>query len=174
AYVGGRAPEQREQLLAMAQGQKNRFAQFVAEGLQAPSEDAARPTHPRDEEVLRRGAMINDNRCVACHGLDAQCVPGAFPPLAGADWATGDPAITVRIDLHGLQGPITVRGQTYDSIMPPVVDLSEQDIADVVTYIRQSFGNDAEAVTLEQVKATRRANWRHPPWTVDELREASR
>ena len=174
AYASAQSQEKREQLLAMARGQKNRFAQFLAEGLQRPPEGAAEAKFPRDEVVLRRGETIYNNRCVACHGLDAQGVPGAFPPLAGSEWVTGDPSIPVRIVLHGLQGPVTVRGETYDSIMPPVVDLSEQDIADVLTYIRQSFGNDAEAVTLDQVKATRRANWRHPPWTIEELRAASK
>lgn len=171
-YAAAQSEEKRAQLLAMARDQKNRFAQFLAEGLQAAPESAAEPKFARDEDVLRRGATVYNNRCVACHGLDAQGVPGAFPPLAGSEWVTGDPSIPVRIILHGLQGPVSVRGETYDSIMPPVVDLSEQDIADVVTYIRQSFGNDAEAVTLDQVKTFRRGLWGRGLWTIEQLREA--
>ncbi len=169
AYVAANDPKRREALRRDASGRDNAFAQFVLKGLEESLKPAAEPRFPRDEDVLRRGAAIYTNRCVACHGLDAQGVEGAFPPLAGSEWVVGEPGVPIRIVLHGLHGPITVAGKSFDSIMPPVVDLTEQDVADVITYIRQSFGNDAPAATLEQVRQARRGNWGRGLWTAEEL-----
>ena len=67
-------------------------------------------------------------------------------------------------------GPITVDGVTYNSMMPPVAGVSDQDIADVLTYVRQSFGNQSNPVTADQVKAVRAANaTRTAPWNTAEL-----
>ena len=173
AHVASGAAEERAALLQAARERNNAFARLVVAGLSAPPPAAREPLYPRDQVVLRRGAAVYTNRCVACHGLDGQGVPGAFPPLAGSEWVTGDPSIPIKIVLHGLQGPITVAGAHYDSIMPPVVDLSEQDVADVVTHVRQSFGNDAAAVTLDQVRAARRGNWNRGLWTIDELTQSA-
>ncbi|MFM9000101.1 MAG: c-type cytochrome, partial [Opitutia bacterium] len=72
--------------------------------------------------------------------------------------------------LQGLMGPITVNGMTYNSMMPPVAGVSDADIADVLTYVRQSFGNKASAVTPAQVKAVRDASGtRAAPWNTAEL-----
>jgi uncharacterized protein len=168
------AGARREAVVEWARRQQNDFARLVLSGLEAQERVAPAPQHPRDEAVLRRGAALYTNRCVACHGLDAQGVPGAFPPLANSEWVVGDPAIPIKIVLHGMQGPVVVAGQSYDSIMPPVVDLNEQDVADVVTYVRQSFGNDAAAVSVEQVRAVRRANWGRGMWTAEELTAPAR
>ncbi len=108
--------------------------------------------------------------CVACHGLDGQGVAGAFPPITGVSWMTGDPTLPIRIVMHGLIGPIEVNGTQYDSVMPPVVGLSDADIANVVTYVRQSFGNDASAVTETEVRNLRqRTRGRRDLWKVEEL-----
>jgi len=123
-----------------------------------------------DEEVHARGIEVYSRTCVACHGPDGKGVAGAFPPLDGVDWVTGDPSKAIRIILHGLQGPIEVAGQRYENVMPPHTDLKDQEIADVLTYVRQTWSNDAAAVSPAQVKELRDAfAGRTAFWTAEEL-----
>lgn len=110
--------------------------------------------------------------CSVCHGPQGAGVPGAFPPLAGSEIATAaDPSRIIRIVLHGLNGPITVKGVTVNSVMPPQgAALTDTQIADVLTYVRQSWGNQAPPVTVEAVTAARAATAsRTTFWTWDEL-----
>lgn len=101
------------------------------------------------------GKKIYDSICLACHMANGTGVPGMFPPLAGTDWVTGDKEQLIRITIQGLSGKIEVNGKTYNNIMPPNSHLSDREIADVLTYIRQSFGNDASEVTVEEVNNVR-------------------
>jgi mono/diheme cytochrome c family protein len=85
-------------------------------------------------------------------------IPGVYPSLAGSALATGDERLAIRIVLHGFQGPIERNGTKYNGVMQPWRnDLSDQQIADVLTYVRSSWGNTAAAVTPEAVKAEREA-----------------
>jgi uncharacterized protein len=108
-----------------------------------------------DSEIHARGKAVYDLTCIACHGPDGNGVEGAFPPLNGSDWLTGDPSIPAKIVIHGLQGPIKVNGKDFAGVMPPVVGLTDQQVADVLTYARQSWKNDAAPVTAEQAKQAR-------------------
>jgi quinoprotein glucose dehydrogenase len=94
--------------------------------------------------------------CAACHGQQGEGT-AAGPPLAGSEWVNGPPENLIRIQLRGLQGPITVKGQTYDfpSGMAPLAYQTDEQIAAVLTYIRSSFGNSAPAVTPAEVAALR-------------------
>ncbi len=124
-----------------------------------------------DPAVHARGLAVFNRTCIACHGAEGKGVPGAFPPLDESTWVTSDPAISARIALSGLQGPITVAGQNYSNVMPPHGDLKDSEIADVLTYVRQSWSNDAPAVAEETVKQVRaQSGNRSTPWTVDELK----
>lgn len=136
----------------------------------APVQEIVRKNAP-EPAVHKRGLAVYNRTCVACHGADGKGVPGAFPSLDGADWATGDPSVPVRIILAGLQGPIEVSGQKYNNIMPPHTDLKDAEIADVLTYVRQTWSNDATPVAEDFVKQNRKkyAN-RKTPWTAGELR----
>jgi len=121
--------------------------------------------------VHERGLAVYGRTCIACHGPEGKGVPGAFPPLDGSSWATGDPSIPARILLLGLQGPIEVSGQKFENIMPPHTDLKDGEIADVLTYVRQNWGNDATPVTEDLVKQTRaKFASRGKPWTAAELK----
>ncbi len=136
----------------------------------APAKEMVRKNVPVTA-VHERGAAIYSRTCIACHGPDGKGVPGAFPPLDGADWAVGDPSIPVRIILAGLQGPIEVSGQKFNNIMPPHTDLKDSEIADVLTYVRQTWSNDATAVSEDFVKQTRaKFAGRSAPWTAAELK----
>jgi mono/diheme cytochrome c family protein len=122
--------------------------------------------------VHERGFAIYNRTCIACHGADGKGVPGTFPPLDGADWATGDPSVPTRIVLAGLQGPIEVAGQKFNNIMPPHTDLKDAEIADVLTYVRQTWSNDATPVAEDFVKQIRQKYAdRKTPWTAEELKK---
>ncbi len=119
------------------------------------------------------GEKIYQANCMACHQVTGQGMPGAFPPLAGSDWAGKDPDMLARIIIAGMQGPITVNGTEYNSIMAPLgAVLSDEDIANVLTYVRQAWGNDYPAVDASVVAEARAATGARSMWTVEDL-EAS-
>lgn len=100
-------------------------------------------------------------------------MPGVYPPLAGSSWVTGPAARPIAVVLHGVQGPITVKGATYNSAMMPYgtgVPMSDAEVAAVVSYIRSSWGNTAAAVTEAEVARVRKATaTRSAPYSAAEL-----
>lgn len=107
-------------------------------------------------DALIDGGLIYESKCVACHQANGAGVPSVFPPLAGSEWVLGDSKILAHILLHGLQGEIAVKGDTYNSMMPAFGEiLSDAEIAAVLTHIRSQWKNDASAVTADIVKKTR-------------------
>lgn len=110
-----------------------------------------------DAEVHQRGAEVYGRTCIACHGPDGRGVEGAFPPLLGSDWITGAKDLPIQIVLHGLMGPVEVGGKKFNNVMPPLGGtLSDQEIADVMTYVRQSWSNDASPVSVAEVAKVRK------------------
>jgi ubiquinol-cytochrome c reductase cytochrome b subunit len=105
----------------------------------------------------KAGAMVFSQNCSSCHGADGKGTPGAFPPLANNPLVVGDASKVIGIVNKGLSGTITVAGATYNGQMPPWKGtLSNNDIANVITYIRTSLGtNTASAVTPAQVAASK-------------------
>lgn len=99
------------------------------------------------------GSKVFQTNCSSCHGATGQGLPGAFPPLANNPTVTGDPNKVIGIVLNGLHGSISINGATYNGQMPAWKGtLSNADVADVITYIRGSLGNNkASAVTQAQV-----------------------
>ena len=110
------------------------------------------PIDPAVMEVGKAQFLV----CGACHGQNGEGGPIA-PPLAGSDWVKGPVSNLIRIQLRGLQGPITVSGKEYNMPggMAALSYQTDAQIAGVLTYIRNSFGNKASAVTPEQVAALR-------------------
>ena len=107
------------------------------------------------EEFTGKGQEIYQWYCGACHQRDGKGDSGRFPPLAGVDWVTGDEKRLINVVLNGLEGAIEVNGEMYNGAMPQHSFLSDQQIADVLTYIRGSFGNQASEITAEQVSEVR-------------------
>ncbi|HZH70885.1 MAG TPA: cytochrome c [Mariniphaga sp.] len=123
---------------------------------QSQPETEINDSEPRSATATAHpGKKVYDSVCLACHMANGTGVPGMFPPLANTDWVTGDKEQLIRITIQGLSGKIEVNGTTYNNIMPPNSHLSDREIADVLTYIRQSFGNDASEVTVEEVSTVR-------------------
>ena len=120
---------------------------------------------------LSRGKAVYENICGLCHNNDGSGKSGQAPPFVGSEWALGSPNRMIRIPLAGLAGPIQVNGQPWNLAMPAMgAALPDDDLAAVLTYIRQSWGNKASAITPEQVKAVRaEVGNRTQPWTADQL-----
>jgi glucose/arabinose dehydrogenase/mono/diheme cytochrome c family protein len=118
------------------------------------------------------GGRVYKHLCLNCHQPTGLGLPGVYPPLAGSEWVTGDKAALIKMLLHGVLGPMTVGGKTFNALMPPS-GLSDRQIADVLTYARSHFGNQAGAVTVDEVKRLRAAHkGRNAVWTADELKGA--
>lgn len=101
------------------------------------------------------GKKVYNSVCLACHMADGSGVPGMHPPLIESDFVNGDKEELIKITLEGLSGKIEVNGEEYNSIMPPHSHLSDKKIADVLTYIRGSFGNNSNEITPEEVQEVR-------------------
>lgn len=115
-------------------------------------------------QMLARGKQVYEQVCGLCHGNDGAGKPGQAPPLAGSEWviAKGYQRLA-HIPLEGLNGQITVEGKEWNMSMAAMgAALSDADMAAVLTYIRGSWGNKADAVTADDVKSTRAAMGAHP------------
>lgn len=136
--------------------------------------DALQPSTGGMDEAIKKGrALFSSQGCAACHQVSGMGMPGAFPPLAGSEWVLEEGHHhLVRIVLHGLIGPITVKGAQYNSQMPGFPQLSDEAIANILTYIKNSkeWGNETgEWITPEQVKAIRDETGDQKQWVPAEL-----
>lgn len=107
--------------------------------------------------TIARGKQVYHDQCLACHQVDGLGVQGMNPPLSKTKFVLGDKPTLVKVVLNGMSG-VDVEGEDYHGVMAPHPDLTDQQIADVLTYVRNSFGNKAKAVTPAEVKAIRAAN----------------
>ena len=104
---------------------------------------------------MEKGKTIYENTCLACHQINGSGVPGMNPPLKNTKWVLGDKKTLINIVLNGLNEEIEVNGEVYANVMPAFNSLSDEEIADVLTYVRNSFGNKASAVKADEVKKVR-------------------
>jgi nitrite reductase (NO-forming) len=139
----------------------------------AVAAETAKPAAP-NADTMKRGQAVYSRTCIACHQPTGAGLPPVFPPLAGSEWVAMDASVAVRNIVQGMVGPVTVKGATYNGMMPPVGGVTDKDIADVITYVRNSFGNSGAEVTEAEVKAIK-AKYadRKTPWTAEELKKDS-
>ena len=104
--------------------------------------------------TLLQGKSIYTQYCLSCHMADGLGVDGMNPPLAKTDYVLGDKTRLTKVLLNGLQG-VDINGEEYRGVMPSQDYLNDQQMADVLTYVRNTFGNKASAVTAAEVKAVR-------------------
>lgn len=152
-----------------------------------PAVAAPDPNPKTVDELKSIGEQKYQALCIGCHGPEGKGLkeqPGKYPPLAASEWVVGNqasPARLSRILVYGLQGPIVVQGHTYNDLMPARgAELRDYQIAGLLTYIRNSFGNKADpdnakpAITADEIKAARaKEGARKPngtqPFTAEEL-----
>jgi mono/diheme cytochrome c family protein len=138
--------------------------------------DSTQAVIPGTEGKAGAGGAANGaelfTRCAACHQATGLGVPGAYPPLAGSEWLLNNPEVPIRIVLHGIQGSITVKGTGFNNAMTPFADqLSDAEIAAIITYERSSWGNSASKITAEQVASVRAATKSQTaPWNPADLK----
>jgi mono/diheme cytochrome c family protein len=113
------------------------------------------PTSSIDKTVLVHGQKVYETVCATCHQPDGSGVPGLNPPLIKTGWVLGDKSKLISLVLNGLQDKIEINGESYENIMPANDYLTDQEIADVLTFVRNNFGNKASSIKPSEVKAQR-------------------
>jgi len=108
-----------------------------------------------DKATLIRGKAVYDTHCLACHQADGSGVQNLNPPLIKTKWVVGDKNTLIKVILKGLNEEIEVDGEMYNNVMPALDYITDKEIADVLTYVRNSFTNKASAITEAEVKAAR-------------------
>ena len=105
--------------------------------------------------TLARGKQVYQSYCLTCHQADGSGVPNLNPPLIKTTGVSGSKTQLIQMVLKGSKGKVEIDGETFHNTMPSQSWLSDQQIADVLTYVRNSFGNKASTVTPAEVKTVR-------------------
>ena len=143
--------------------------QRVADAIPAATPSPLRsPANVAVSGPLEAGRALYASICTACHQPDGRGLPGLFPPLAQSDFLMGDEKRAVRVLLEGLQGPITVNGQSFNGVMPNF-SLRDEQIAAVLSYVRNNFGNRGRALRADDVQRVRAALREKRPERGDRL-----
>lgn len=107
-------------------------------------------------EIIHPGKIVYDKYCLTCHQADGSGVPNMHPPLGPGSWMNRDSDELIAIMMKGLSGKIEVNGEIYNSFMPSHAKLTNEEIADVLSFIRVSFGNNLEPISASQVEKYRK------------------
>lgn len=109
------------------------------------------------QEQINAGKALFAGTCSTCHQAEGQGLEGVFPPLAKSDYIAKDAKRVPTVVLHGLTGPVQVNGKDYNSVMPPMSQLTDDEVANIATYVLNSWGNPGGRVTKEDVAQIRKA-----------------
>jgi mono/diheme cytochrome c family protein len=117
------------------------------------------------------GRSLFTGTCANCHHESGRGIEGLAPPLLDSEWVLGPPARLTRVLLHGLSGPIKVRGRTHAGDMPAFGSLPDEQVSAVLTFIRRAWGHDGKPIDPSEVAAVRAATRDHAgAWSAEELR----
>jgi nitrite reductase (NO-forming) len=108
------------------------------------------------EQQFKAGQALFAGTCSTCHQANGAGLPGVFPPLAKSDWLAANPKKAIDVVLHGLTGPVKVNGQAYNSVMPPMNQLNDDEVANILTYVQGSWGNGGGRVSKAEVAERRK------------------
>lgn len=142
------------------QGDKASFGEEQLAGMvQRKSLSHVRTPDIIEDNLMKDATVGGENTyyrfCSACHQLNGKGAGGRFPPLVGTDWVTGDKKRLIKVVLNGMEGSLEIDGKVYNGIMPQHSFLDDREIAEVLTYIRSNFGNEAGPVEIGEVEAVR-------------------
>lgn len=173
-----KAAEMVQQLWGPADPTKGQMATNIEETVVKLKVTVPKDLSKQDATAYKRGAEVfqRDGLCATCHQADGKGLDPVYPPLAGSPWVTGDEQLLTKVVLHGLWGKLELMGKTYDPTkgVPPMTAfgsvLNDSEVADVLTYVRNSWGNKAPAVSPETVKKIRAATIKQTIfWKPEEL-----
>ena len=119
--------------------------------------NAAKTGALTQEDQIKAGQVLFAGTCSTCHQPDGKGMEGVFPPLAGSDYIKANPKRLPEIILHGMVGPVKVNGKDYNSNMPPMSQLTDDEVANIGTYVLNSWGNPGGQVTKAEAAAARAA-----------------
>lgn len=120
------------------------------------TEQVVEETTTESSMELSAGLEVYNSICMACHQANGEGIPGAFPPLANSDYLLADKTRAIKQVLNGSEGEITVNGVAFNGVMPGQKEaLNDQQVADVLTYVLNSWGNNGGVVTADEVAAQR-------------------
>lgn len=136
------------------------------EGAFKPKDYSTKSQKLKDKDFRRvyevgQTVFYSEGSCATCHRDHGEGITRIYPPLAGSEWVNGEPDRLIKLTLHGIWGKIQVRGQVFEPTqgVPPMTALghmfTDAEIASVLTYVRNSWGNDASEITVDQVKKIR-------------------
>jgi len=165
-------------LLGLSAGACSQDAAGQSAGAKDTAVHTAEVAAASKEELMARGQAVFNANCAACHQPNGQGLAGAFPPLAGSDFLKGDRKKVMSVALFGLTGPVKVNDVEYNGVMPSQGHLPDSDLAAVLTYVFNAWGNEGAAVSVAEVAALRSelgqedraAGQRHEGATEGELR----
>ena len=104
---------------------------------------------------IERGKTVYGTYCLACHQADGSGVPNMNPPIINTSWVLGSKTVLIQQVLKGSANKVEIDGEKFHNSMPAQAQLTDQQIADVLTFVRNSFGNKASIVTPAEVKTVR-------------------
>jgi nitrite reductase (NO-forming) len=107
-------------------------------------------------QSMKRGQEVFNATCKNCHQENGQGMPGVYPPLANSDFLAQDTKRAIAIVVNGIDGEMFVNGKKYNLDMPAQTQLSDQQVTDVLNFVRNSWGNKGKAIKAAQVKAARK------------------
>lgn len=137
----------------------------------APPPPKIVPLNEAQTALFEKGKTVYATLCAACHQPHGFGLDGLAPPLVDSEWVLGKPEILTRIVLHGLAGPVKVGGRSFNLAMPPLPQLTDEDIAGVLTYIRREWEHNGSPVETKSVTTLRAQNKaRMAMWTEEELK----
>jgi mono/diheme cytochrome c family protein/glucose/arabinose dehydrogenase len=137
----------------------------------APPPPKIVPLSEAQTALFEKGKTVYATLCAACHQPHGFGLDGLAPPLVDSEWVLGKPDILTRIVLNGLAGPVKVGGRSFNLAMPPLPQLTDEDIAGVLTYIRREWEHNASPVDTKAVTTLRDQNkGRMAMWTEEELK----
>jgi mono/diheme cytochrome c family protein len=110
---------------------------------------------PVPAKTMAAGKKVYDTYCLVCHQQDGSGVPKMNPPLTKTTYVLGDKTKLVQVILKGMKEEVEINGEFYENVMAAHDYLTDQEIADVTTFIRNSFGNKASIITAAEVKGIR-------------------
>ncbi len=138
----------------------------------APPPPKIVPLNEAQTALFEKGKTVYATLCAACHQPHGFGLDGLAPPLVDSEWVLGKPEVLSRIVLNGLAGPVKVGGRNFNLAMPPLPQLTDEDVAGVLTYIRREWEHNGSPVEIKAVSAVREQNkGRMAMWTEQELKD---